>query len=109
MYGLPQAGLLAQELLEKRFGEHGYPQSKIIAGLWKHKTNNVTFILVVDDFGVKYIRKGDVDHLISILKKSYDITEDWTGTKYIGLTLDWDYSRGKVHLSMLGYINKALE
>jgi hypothetical protein len=63
----------------------------------------------VDDFGVKYVRKGDVDHLISILKKSYDITEDWTGSKYIGLTLDWDYNRGKVHLSMPGYIDKALE
>jgi hypothetical protein len=33
MYGLPQAGLLAQELLEKRLGEHGYTQSKIIPGL----------------------------------------------------------------------------
>ena len=109
MYGLPQAGLLAQELLEKRLGEHGYTQSKIIPGLWKHETSNVTFTLIVDDFGVKYVRKGDVDHLISILKKSYDITEDWTGSKYIGLTLDWDYNRGKVHLSMPGYIDKALE
>jgi len=27
MYGLPQAGILAQELLEKRLHEHGYSQS----------------------------------------------------------------------------------
>ena len=27
MYGLPQAGLLAQELLEKRLNQHGYHQS----------------------------------------------------------------------------------
>ncbi len=27
MYGLPQAGILAQELLEKQLNEHGYSQS----------------------------------------------------------------------------------
>ena len=37
MYGLPQAGLIANELLEKRLNEHGYYQSKYIPGLWKHK------------------------------------------------------------------------
>ena len=30
MYGLPQAGFLAQELLQERLAEHGYHQSKII-------------------------------------------------------------------------------
>ncbi|KAL7478060.1 hypothetical protein ACHAW6_003843 [Cyclotella cf. meneghiniana] len=34
MYGLPQAGLLAYKLLEKRLNKHGYFQSKIIPGLW---------------------------------------------------------------------------
>ena len=28
MYGLPQAGLLAHQLLEKRLENHGYTQSK---------------------------------------------------------------------------------
>ena len=32
MYGLPQAGLIAQELLAKRLGEHGYYQSKRTPG-----------------------------------------------------------------------------
>ena len=30
MYGLPQAGLLANELLEKRLNRHGYRQSKLV-------------------------------------------------------------------------------
>jgi hypothetical protein len=34
MYGLPQAGLLAEELLEKRLNKHGYRQSKLVPGLW---------------------------------------------------------------------------
>ena len=34
MYGLPQAGLLANELLEKRLNKRGYHQSKLVPGLW---------------------------------------------------------------------------
>ena len=37
MYGLPQSGLLANELLEKRLNKNGYFQSKYIPGLWKHE------------------------------------------------------------------------
>ena len=37
MYSLPQAGLLANELLEKRLNTHGYHQSKLVPGLWTHE------------------------------------------------------------------------
>ena len=36
MYGLPQAGILAQELLEKRLNAKGYRQSKLTPGFWTH-------------------------------------------------------------------------
>ncbi len=88
MYGLPQAGILAQELLEKQLHEHGYSQSKAAPGLWTHKTQPIMFTLVVNDFGVKYIRKEHAMHLISILKKILQNFEDWTGSKYIGITFD---------------------
>ena len=39
---------------------------------------------------------------MSILKQDYEITEDWTGSKYIKLTLDWDYENKGVHISMAG-------
>ena len=71
MYGLPQAGLLAQQLLEKRLNEHGYTQSEIILGLWKHKTRDLTFTLVIDDYGVKYTAKEDIQHLLRTLKQHY--------------------------------------
>jgi len=35
MYGLPQVGILAQELLEQRLNKHGYCHSPIILGLWR--------------------------------------------------------------------------
>ena len=55
MYGLPQAGLIANQQLKKRLNEHGYHQRKLVPGLWKHDTQPIQFTLVVDDFGVKYV------------------------------------------------------
>ena len=36
MYVLPQAGLLAHIMLKDRFKNHGYEQSKLTPGFWKH-------------------------------------------------------------------------
>jgi hypothetical protein len=108
MYGLPQSGLLANKLLEERLNKHGYLQSKLVPGLWKHDTRPIQFTLVVDDFGVKYTRKEDVTHLQNVIEQNYTVTADWTGNRYIGITLDWDYKRRRVHLSMPNYVKKAL-
>ena len=108
MYGLPQAGLIAQELLEKRLALHGYRQSTMTPGFWKHDTRPISFSLIVDDFGVKYVGKEHADHLISVLKEHYTVDEDWEGKKYCGITLDWDYVNREVHLSMPGYCDEAL-
>ena len=110
MYGLPQAGIIAQELLEKRLLKAGYRQSKVTPGYWKHDWRPISFTLamVVDDFGVKYINKTDVNHLIQTLKQDYKIEEDWEGTRYLVITLDWDYKKRKVHLSIPGYVERAL-
>ena len=107
MHGLPQAGIIAQELLADRLKKHGYLQSKIIPGFWKHTTNPIRFTLVVDNFAVKYTREQDAKHLIIALKENYKITIDQTATKYIGLTIEWDHENGIVHTSMPGYLSKA--
>ncbi|KAL7479329.1 hypothetical protein ACHAW6_005063 [Cyclotella cf. meneghiniana] len=52
MFGLSQAGLLVQELLEKRLNEKGFIQSRCTPGLWTHTSKSIKFTLVVDDFGV---------------------------------------------------------
>jgi hypothetical protein len=64
--------------------------------------------LVVDNFGVKYIGKEHVLHLIKVLKEHYEVEEDWGGTRYLGITLDWDYKHHQVHLSMQEYLKQAL-
>jgi len=62
----------------------------------------------VDDFGVKYINKTDINHLIQALKQDYKIEDDWEGTRYLGNTLYWDYKEREVHLSMPGFVERAL-
>ncbi len=71
MHGLPQAGIVAQELLKERLKKAGYTQSKFTPGYWKHEWRLISFMLVVDDFGVKYIGKEHVMHLIRVLKEHY--------------------------------------
>lgn len=44
----------------------------------------------------------------AITDSSYRIKSDWTGNKYISITLDWEYDRRRVHLSIPGYNAKAL-
>ena len=105
---MPHSGLIAQELLEKRLEKHGYQQSKLTPGFWKHKWRPISFSLVVDDFGVKYVGKQHVMHLIQALKENYEISQYWTGSKYCGLELDWDYKQREVHLLMPGYVANAL-
>jgi hypothetical protein len=109
MYSLPQSGLIADKLLEKRLNEHGYRQSKLVPGLWQHNTRPNQFTLVVDDFGIKYIGKKHARHLKKVLKMHYKLACDWRGTGYIGITLDWDYKKRQVHLSMPNYVKKALK
>ncbi len=81
MYGLPQTGKLAQYQLSKRLNEVGYYQSKTTPGYWKHKWRPISFTLVVDNFGVKYVNKADVKHLVSVLTEHYEINTYWEGTR----------------------------
>ncbi len=77
--------------------------------MWTHESRPLTFILVVDDFGVKYENKENADHLIASIKSTYKLTKDWTGNLYCGISLNWDYVNRTVDISMPGYIKKKLQ
>ena len=96
-------------MLEIRLNKHGYHQSKIVPGVRKHNTRPISLTLVVDNFGAKHVGEEHAMYLMSVLRNSYTITHEWKGKKYIGITLDWDYKQRQVHLSMPGYIEKALQ
>jgi hypothetical protein len=47
---LPQAGILANELLQLNLAKDGYRPTTHTHGLWTHDTRPISFSLVVDDF-----------------------------------------------------------
>ena len=63
MYGLPQAGKIANDKLIPILKAAGYHQSDHTPGLFKHEHRPTAFCLVVDDFGVKYVGKEHAEHL----------------------------------------------
>jgi hypothetical protein len=64
---------------------------------------------VVGNFGIKYVNKEDVDHLIASIKTTYSLTKDWIGNLYCGIALEWDYKNGHIDISMPGCIKKKLQ
>jgi hypothetical protein len=108
MYGLPQAGILANKLLTKRLALHGYAPTAHTHNLWRHKTGPIACTLVVDDFGVKYVGKEDADHLYRVLTEHYEASTGWDGNLYSDVTLKWDYQARTVDLSLPGYMAAAL-
>jgi hypothetical protein len=109
MYGLPQAGILANKLLKKRLAKHGYFEQPHTLSLWRQKSRQIWFNLAVDDFGIKYIGEGNLQHLYNTcLKETYKIVKNRAGKLYCGINLKWKYNKGYLNLSMPNYIMKQL-
>jgi len=110
MYGLPQAGRLAHDGLKQHLAPYGYAPVTYTPGLWVNKRRQISFTLVVDDFGIKYdLSNNHIHHLINALEKKYTITIDMSGSLFCGVTLDWRYDKGEVQCSMPGAIPKFLQ
>ncbi len=109
MYGLPQAGILANKLLKKRLAKHGYFEEPHTPGLFSRVSHPKWFNLAVDDFGIKYISKDTLQHFYDSLQtKSYNILKDCASGLYCDIDLKWNYAKGYVDLSMSKYAIKQL-
>ena len=108
MYGLKQVGKIAYDELVKHLKPFGYSPTKYTPGYWRHKTKPISFILCVDDFAVKYTNENDLNHLLQVLKTKYTITIVLTGRLYRGISLNWNYDKNYVDISMPGYVQSAL-
>jgi hypothetical protein len=91
MYGLHQAGIIANQLLAHRLAIHGWHQTKFTPGLWHHVTRPIHLTILVDDFGVQYVGQEHDQHLIDALKTDIIVSKDWTCGLYCGITLKWEY------------------
>ena len=108
MYGLPQSGILSNKTLKEQLTEYGFTEVAHTPGLYNHDTRPVWFMLVVDDFGIKYIGKENAQQLIDGLKDLYEVEIDWNGKLDCGITLDWHYDAKYVNILMPNYVHKQL-
>jgi hypothetical protein len=108
MYGLKQAGRIANEALVQRLATHDFIQCQHTPGLFRHKSRPIFFTLILDAFFVGYTCQEDADFLISCLRLHYDTKADWTASLYSGITMVWDYKARTCNISMSDYVSKAL-
>jgi hypothetical protein len=69
MYGLSQAGILADELLQRNISKDGYRPTQHTQGLRTRDNRPISFLLVVDNFGFKYVGREHAEHLKECIKK----------------------------------------
>ena len=109
IYGLSQSRRIANQDLQKHLAKYGCHPTRRTPGLWKYQTRKISFTLVVDNFGIEYTNKNDIDHLFEAIKDKYQLKIDWEGAKYVGIDLEWNYTKREVILSMKGYVERALK
>jgi hypothetical protein len=109
MYGIPQAGRITNNELVPHLAAHGYIQAEHTPGLFTLESRPISFTLVIDDFGVKYVGKEHAEHLRDMIASNYKMTTDWSGELYLDIQLKWDYDNRTVDLSMPTYISKCLQ
>ena len=109
MYGIPEAGRLANDMFRARLKKHGYIKATQTPGYWKHLWEPISWTFIVDDFGFKYTNKRHVYELLKIMSQWYVMKMDWPGTSFRGITLKWNYDSERwLELSLPGYIEKTL-
>jgi hypothetical protein len=113
MYGLAQAGRLAQDRLILHLAKHGYSQCTRTPCLFYHSERKTLFSLVVDDFGIKYFDVADREHLLNALRELYTITTDLKGTAYLGMHINYvrsdDANIRMIQISMPGATQAFLD
>lgn len=56
--------------------KHECHQSKHTSRFFTYESRDISFTLVVDDFGIKYKKKKDLDHLMAVLRTKYRMLLD---------------------------------
>lgn len=111
LYGMKQAGYIANKDIVEHLGNNGYTQHPNTPCLFKHTSDDVEFTLITDDFGVRYGNKAAADKLLEVMSRKYTMTHDWTGAKYAGFDILNDYlpTTRRCEISMKGYMVAVLK
>ena len=105
----PTSGHSCENLIRQRLRNYWYYQLKHMPVLRRNIWIPIPFTLVVDHFGVGFVRRDHSDHLMSVLKKMYkEIITYWEGNLYCRITTKLYYSKRYVDISIPGHFNDAL-
>jgi hypothetical protein len=109
MFGLPQAGKMAKNQSISPLAPFGYDPVPFTACLLQHNIQDITFCLVVDNFGPEHTNNIHTEHLLSSVHTyNYKLNTGWTGSCLCGPSLCWDYCVLTCAKSMPGYITRTL-
>jgi hypothetical protein len=86
-YSLPQAGILANDLLQSCLVAEGFYKAASTPGLWRHKWRPLQFCLIVDYFGVEYVGIEHFNYLLELLKKFHGVQFNMAGNKLAGISI----------------------
>lgn len=90
--------VLAYQKLSQILKSGGYHQILGSLGIWKYEYRKTCFCLCVDDFGVKYYLKEDVQHSHDTIAEEYTNKIDWTGQHFLAYKIKWNYEQGYVDI-----------
>lgn len=96
-YGVGSSGLLSQIRLIAQLCAHDYIQTDTPC-LFRHKTRDITFCLVVDDFAIQYNSLSDLQHFTDCLSELFHLKVYPECTSFLGFTVDYDRSRRTISL-----------
>jgi hypothetical protein len=107
MYGLKEAGKLSNLRLVSLLQSFDFYQANT-PGLFRHASRSITFVLVVDDFGVQYHNPSDFAFLVSCLTTLYHVKAHPLASKFLGFALQHDLSNHTFTVSYPGYVSTLL-
>ena len=88
IYGLPQAGILANKQLNEKLLPGGYNKIMHTPGLWRHIKQPIQVTLAKDNICIKYEGKNHLDHMIAAIRKAATgVKIEKMGSLYSGITL----------------------
>ena len=64
------------------------------------------FILVFDISGTKFTGTTQATHPLQTLQHWCEVSVDWSGTLFCGMTINWDCDKQTFNISMPNYIHK---
>jgi hypothetical protein len=107
MYGLKEAGKLSNLRLVSLLQSFDFHQT-LTPGLFRHASRPITFVLVVDDFGVKYHHPSDFAFLVSCLSTLYHVKAHPIASSFLGFSLAHNRLTRTFTVSYPGYISTLL-